>query len=446
MTKRKTTHLPQPDSPRQDLSGSLIGRFRRFLARYRQDTVGSAAMVTALSLPVLVGFGALAVDVGHWYSQKRELQTAADAAAMAAGITKYRNSSASLSDMQSAASSDVTANGFANNVSAMTDSSALLTINTPPTSGQYAGKSSAIEAFVVQQQPLLLAGYFLKDPVKVQVRAVVNSNTLGGACLLALEQVNADALSTSGNMILQTKNCGIASNSTSSSASMYENGSASVTTDYVHLAGELDQQNGTLSSPTIVENGPRVGDPYRDVSTPTTSGPTQADPNVSPNTSTTLSPGTYPSMTIKGTATLNSGVYVINGGSLTINSQATVNGSGVTFVLKNNATVTVNGGATVNISAPTTGNNAGIAFYQVPGSSTSITQKFNGGSNMSINGALYFPNQTVSFNGGNTNTGSCTHVVARVITINGNNSSYIDCTGAPPAYNPNTPEIPYLVE
>lgn len=418
----------------------------RFARRYLRDDRGSAALITALSMPVMIGFGALAIDVGSWYSQKRQLQTAADAAAMAAGITRYRNSSASQSALESAASTDVTANGFDNNLTALSDSSALLVIHRPPTSGNYTGQSTAIEAIITQRQQLMLAGYFVKDPVSVQVRAVVSSSTLGGACLLALEQVNADALSTSGNINMNLKKCGIASNSNSSTASMYENGSASVTSDYVHLAGALDQQNGSLNSPSIVQNGPRVGDPYRDVSTPTTSGGTQVDPTVKPNKSATLDPGTYPSMTLQGTANLNSGTYVINGGTLTIDSQATVNGNGVTFVLKNNATVKINGGATVNVSAPTSGSSAGIAFYQAPGADPSITQKFNGGSNMTIGGAIYFPNETVSFNGGNANNKACTHVVARVITVNGNSDTNIDCTAAPSSYNPDTPEIPYLVE
>ena len=43
------------------------------------------------------------------------------------------------------------------------------------------------------------------------------------------------------------------------------------------------------------------------------------------------------------------GVYVIDGGALSINSTATVNGSGVTFYLTNGATVSMNGGASVHL-------------------------------------------------------------------------------------------------
>jgi hypothetical protein len=45
---------------------------------------GVSAIILALSLVVLLGFAALAVDIGYLYSAKNELQNAADAAALAA--------------------------------------------------------------------------------------------------------------------------------------------------------------------------------------------------------------------------------------------------------------------------------------------------------------------------------------------------------------------------
>lgn len=44
---------------------------------------GAFAVMFALLLVVIIGFSALAVDVGYWYASKRQLQTAADAAALA---------------------------------------------------------------------------------------------------------------------------------------------------------------------------------------------------------------------------------------------------------------------------------------------------------------------------------------------------------------------------
>ena len=48
-----------------------------------KDQRGSVAIIVALSLLMLLGFGALAVDLGYVMLVKNELQNAADAGALA---------------------------------------------------------------------------------------------------------------------------------------------------------------------------------------------------------------------------------------------------------------------------------------------------------------------------------------------------------------------------
>ena len=52
-----------------------------------RDESGQALVVTALVVPIMVGCIALAVDMGVLYHEKRNLQIAADAAALAARWT-----------------------------------------------------------------------------------------------------------------------------------------------------------------------------------------------------------------------------------------------------------------------------------------------------------------------------------------------------------------------
>src|SRR3954468_15993462 len=47
-------------------------------------TAGTVAVATALVLPLLLGFGSLGIEVGHWYLTERQMQGAADAAAISA--------------------------------------------------------------------------------------------------------------------------------------------------------------------------------------------------------------------------------------------------------------------------------------------------------------------------------------------------------------------------
>src|SRR3954447_15325547 len=45
---------------------------------------GAIAVVTAVALPLLLGFTSLGVEVGHWYLAERQMQGAADAGAISA--------------------------------------------------------------------------------------------------------------------------------------------------------------------------------------------------------------------------------------------------------------------------------------------------------------------------------------------------------------------------
>jgi hypothetical protein len=50
----------------------------------RRCSAGAVAVVTALVMPVLLGFSSLGIEVGHWYLSQRQMQGAADAAAISA--------------------------------------------------------------------------------------------------------------------------------------------------------------------------------------------------------------------------------------------------------------------------------------------------------------------------------------------------------------------------
>ncbi len=77
-------------------------KFRNFAS----DERGATAILFAFSLVALLGFGAMAVDVGSFFYEKRRLQTANDLAALAAASDIPR--------AQAAAQASVTQNGFQN--------------------------------------------------------------------------------------------------------------------------------------------------------------------------------------------------------------------------------------------------------------------------------------------------------------------------------------------
>src|SRR4029077_4526233 len=132
------------------------------------------------------------------------------------------------------------------------------------------------------------------------------------------------------------------------------------------------------------------------------------------NTDTINATGTTPyvfsnglSLGAQASLTLGPGVYIIDRGSFSVGAQATLTApSGTTIILtsstgSNYATASINGGASVSVTAPTTGDTAGLAVFQDRNAPTAGTSanSFTGGGTQNIVGALYFPNQGVTFAG-----------------------------------------------
>jgi len=87
----------------------------QWMRRLRTCSAGAVAVVTALVLPVLLGFTSLGVEVGHWYLVQRVMQGAADAAAISAAaeyIAQYKLGNTSSTSYQTVGQSYASTNGF----------------------------------------------------------------------------------------------------------------------------------------------------------------------------------------------------------------------------------------------------------------------------------------------------------------------------------------------
>src|SRR5258708_1729882 len=86
------------------------------IVQFWRDRRGATIAIVAITLPVLIGFGALGTETGLWYAIKRHDQSAADFAALsgamelAAGKPYYQ--SATGSGICGLAQRDATRNGF----------------------------------------------------------------------------------------------------------------------------------------------------------------------------------------------------------------------------------------------------------------------------------------------------------------------------------------------
>src|SRR5262249_19165232 len=152
-----------------------------------------------------------------------------------------------------------------------------------------------------------------------------------------------------------------------------------------------------------------VSDPYANITWPSS---ISASTSLSCETGHTCSgtPGNYKTISVTSGAKLNlsAGTYYVSQ-SVTVSSGTTLNGtSGGTIVLVGSATINVSSGSTVNLVAPKSGTYKGLALIGGPdaasGTSSNTTQTFSSGISLNVTGALYFPQEPVSFSSGATST------------------------------------------
>lgn len=390
-------------------------RLLLFLQRFRHSQSGNIAIITAITLPVLFGFCGLGGDVGYWYYRQRVVQTAADVAAYDATVAL--RSGASTSDIVNVATQAAIQNGWES-------SAGTIAVNTPPTSGSHQTMRS-VEVLLNENEARFFTAMFSESPVTTGARAVATFVYATNACMLALNKNASGAMTFWGNASADFSDCNVVSNSLASD-SFALGGAASVTTPCVNSAGG-DVVSGALnltSCTKVVTNAAQASDPYASVPPPPIPESCTAPPAGS-----SYSPGLYcGGLSINGAANLAPGVYVVSGGTLKINANAIVTGSGVTFYLTNGATLSFNGNATINLSAPTSGTYGGMLFYG-DRAQPAATDTINGNASSQMTGAIYFPSQDVRFLGNFTGNNRCLQVVASTIYYTGSAAFQADCTG-----------------
>jgi hypothetical protein len=396
----------------------------RGLRKFATDTQGNMAALFSLMLPAVVGVAGLGVETSLWYYQQRELQAAADVAAIAGAVEKRAGNDDSI---DSAALSEARIHGFTGN---------LFDINDPPQSGSYTDEL-AVEVELRVKANRFFSKFFSSEAVYLSARGVAKYDVDGQACILALDPEADGAMTFTGNAMTMINGCNVMSNSHSDS-SLIVTGSADVTVPCAMAAGGVDVDDG-LSLTQCSE--PQAGvtpaaDPFRNLLEPEVAGACQTLP--SGNGAATVTPGRFcGGGNLKGTKTFAPGTYIIDGGNFRINANANIAGSGVTFFLTNGATVDFNGSAKIAFSAPTAGTYKGVLFYG-DRDFDGISSKFNGNAQSSMTGAIYLPSQSLEFLGNFSGTNGCMRLIARTVKITGSSTMNADCS----AYGLNEMPLP----
>lgn len=386
-----------------------------------RDTSGAVALIVALALPVLGGFGMLGLDAGTWYNERRNLQTSADAAAIAgAWHVAYGENNVTLTQ---AATTDAVANGY-------DASTGTITVSSPPTAGPGAGDVRAVRVVLTHPAELFFANMIKGSAFSITTRATATTVIGNQYCILGLnDQTSGISVDMSGSGTL-SMDCGIMSNSPNPSGSTEIGGSAIADVTEIAMVGNISTVgNGfTFGDDTKILEGMRpVEDPYANVSTPAHSA--DCSTNGGPKAGGVTADGTPIYVWCGGfnpaagsTTNLNSGVHIVDGGDFRTNANVTVNGTDVTFALINGATINnINGGAILNLSAPTSGDFSGVLFYgdRNEGLDDNV---INGGPLINLQGALYFPSQELVISGNVAGSSGCIQMVAWEVALTGNST------------------------
>lgn len=420
---------------------------RKLFRKLWNDDRGNALIIAGAALPLLVGSAGLATDTIHWTLWKRELQRAADSAAIAGVYDRLQANS--TAGTEEAVLHDLDLNNHTGDINGVVIAfeDTYPKVSYPADDGD---KAKQVHVEVAVRKVLPFSSLFMSEAPLIHAEATAAS--VPGSdefCVVSLETNAAKTgILISGNAGIQM-DCSFMSNSPSAN-SAYAKGSAEVYAKSVAAVGGI-QESTNWHVESYDPYSPAVEDPFANV-TPSPNdmkcagkwkaqGNTQVWENEVLNENTNFDDAKdsngnkancWSSMSVGSNTTLNlpSGTYYINGGDAFI--QGNLNCTGCTIVLTNKSTspsatigkFKVNASSEINISAPTGSDDyyKGIAIYQDRRAvdSASAVNLINGNSNSTITGALYFPNQELQYNGTGNTSASCTLFVSRRIDFSGN--------------------------
>jgi Flp pilus assembly protein TadG len=434
---------------------------------------GGVTPLTVLSLALLVGVVAIAVDGGTLMEERRHVQATADAAALAAAADLYTNYAANQGadpkgTAQASALATASANGLSNDgvQSVVTVSVSPQTYQGGPNAGQ-ALPAGYVEVIIQYNAGRTFSNVFGTGTIPVRARAVARGQWMpDNNAVMVLNLTASGALTISGSAGLKV-NGGLLVNSKSStgiSVSLFGSLSALVynlNQAVQGLLGLLLSLLGGLGggSPTVNYNPP-IADPLRYLPDP---DPIQlglatrgTNLQVNGGGSVDLYPGVYTGgITVSGgsTAILHAnadgtpGIYFLQGGGFNVSASSVQMAAGETggvmiyndWSSNTSDLITVNGSGTVNINPPRSGVYLGLSIFQKRGSRLSAAPPvtLSGSGALDIRGTLYAAYAKVNLSGSSSADVLGGQIIADTLNISGGAVINVD-RGTQPTANTRT--------
>lgn len=420
----------------------------RFIRKLLKDRRGNTLAIAAAAMPLVVGAAGLATDTIQWTLWKRQLQRAADSAAIA-GVYDRQTNSGATDTVETTVSHDLTLNDH----TWMGLKTGYPKITYPADSGVM---TDQVQVTLAIQQPLPFSAFFMGTGPTIYAKSTAALIPSGGdACFEALDKSATTGLNFTGNAGIEAPDCDGFSNASGSNTSVAK-GSSNIILNSIGGVGGI-QASSNFHVDAYRPYSPALDDPFEDVNpsssdmkcaghnvttthghtttttwvndalTETTDMANAKDASGNPaNCWTSLSVGSGNTLNVPA----NFGPIYVNGGDAFI--QGNFNCTACTIVLTNSdssstatiGNIKVNASSNINMTPPTDGTFKGIAIYQ-DRRAAFCTQcnKVNGNSGSVIQGALYFPSQELEYNGTGNTSAQCTMFVAKRLNFSGNSST-----------------------
>ncbi len=378
----------------------------KYLKKLWKDRRGNAIVIVGAALPIVVGAAGLGTDTVQWVLWKRELQRAADTAALAGVYAELQTASVP---------SAVSAHLADNNHTGVALLSGYPAITYPADTGNY---TDAVRVELRIQRRLGFSSLFLANAPVITAAATAALIDDGNFCVVALNNSSASSITIGGSTNI-SMGCGAISNSTSTDSSVGINGGAyNFVADPVAGAGGMP---ATINGATNIQpHHVPMQDPFADKFSTDITGMT-CNKMVNAG-ATSLTPGCYKSFQFTGnkTYTLAAGVYYLKNTDFDVQGTVTIQGTGVTIILTGDdpGDVKTNGNSGIQLIAPTSGAYADMLLIGMGDGSNTI----NGNAGSFYDGGMYFPNGTVDFTGNSGTMTQCAMVVANFVNFSGNSN------------------------
>jgi hypothetical protein len=336
---------------------------------------GTVIVLAAVSMTLMLGVLAVALDGGVLLSGRRHAQAAADASALAAADRLFRKYPTEQGldpsgTARQAALKVARDNGYTNDGIA-----SVLTLDIPPRTGPFAGRPGYAEVNLEARLPRAFSRLWGSDRRSVRTRAVARG-TWGSynAGILVLDPTSKGSLNAGGSgYTLFNGGSKVIVNSAHPEA-LIVNGSGGMKAPVFDIYGGYSTPGGGMLVGQINLGVEPTPDPLAYMPQPNPASlPVQSTrPLNITSGNRTLSPGVYlGGVSVGGQANviLQPGIYYIDGGGFTFTGQGRLTGSEV-MIFNNPRTnsdkININGSnsSSVSLTPPKSGLYQGIVFFQ----------------------------------------------------------------------------------